>query len=182
MEMDSKGRPLLSQFSEEGFIDCVFRIENLTQTATSYRFHMSASQNGAVVGMDVEVVKNIQGGFNPEMNLIKEHVYHKGVTFLRSGPESDRLLDEIAALYDLPATKHIMLQSETYTAIALQQGKIDMAQEAVKIKIFGRDKETDDTDIDYNESFFNLDLKNGFVYWNEKDQEYRASLIKGLSK
>jgi len=182
IETDSNGRPLLTQFSEEGFVDCVFRIENLTQTKQSYKFHLSSSHNGVVVGFNVEVVKNIQGGFNADMNLIKEHVYYQGVKFFRSGPESDRLLNELAALYGLPPKNLTMLQSESYTALALQQGQLNMAEEPVKIKIFGRDKETDNEDEDYNESFFNLDLKNGLVYWNEKDEGYRASLIKGLSK
>ena len=182
IETDSSGRPLLTQFSEEGFIDCVFRIENLTQTKQSYKFHLSSSHNGAIVGFNVEVVKNIHGGFNSDMNLIKEHVYYQGIKFFRSGPESDLLLNELAALYGLPPKKRTMLPSESYTAISLQQGQLNMAKETVKIKIFGRDKETDNLDKDYNESFFNLDLKNGLVYWNEKDPDYRESLINGLSK
>lgn len=181
IKTDSNGRPLMTQFSEEGFVDCVFRIENLTQTAQSYKFHLSSSHNGSVLGFDVEVVKDIQGGFGADMKLIKEHVYHQGVKFFRSGPESDRLLDELSALYGAAPQKRAMRPSESYTAIALQQGQLNMAEEAIKIKIFGRDKETDRED-DYNESFFNLDLKNGFVFWNEKDPEYRRSLIEGLSK
>jgi hypothetical protein len=134
-----------------------------------------------VLGFDVEVVKNIQGGFNADMELVKEHVYHQGVKFFRSGPESDRLLAELAALYGMAPQKRTMRQLEPYTAIALHQGRLNMAEETIKIKIFGRDKDTDGED-DYNESFFNLDLQNGFVFWNEKDPDYRESLVEGLSK
>lgn len=52
--------------------------------------------------------------------------------------------------------------------------------EPVKIKLFGNDRETDSED-DYYESFFNLDLPNGLVFWNEKDQEYREPLVRSLS-
>jgi hypothetical protein len=180
IETDSSGLPLLTQFSEEGFVDCVFRIESLTQTNQSYKFHLSSSHKSTVVGFDVEVVKNIQGGFDTDMKLIKEHVYYQGVKFFRSGPDSDRLLNELGTLYGLHLKKLTMVESESYTAISLQQGRLNMEEVPVKIKIFGRDKETDSED-DYNESFFNLDLKNGFVYWNEKDPDYREALIRGLS-
>lgn len=181
IETDSTGVPLLTQFSEDGFVDCVFRIDNLTQTNQSYKFHLSSSHNGAVVGFDVEVIKNIQGGFDTDMKLIKEHVYHQGVKFFRSGPDSDRLLNELSTLYCLHPKKLTMVESESYTAISLLQGHLNMEEAPVKIKIFGRDKEADSED-DYNESFFNIDLKNGFVYWNEKDPAYRQALIRGLSK
>ena len=51
----------------------------------------------------------------------------------------------------------------------------------IKIKIFGRDADPVDEDA-YYESFFNLDLKNRLVFWNEKDQDYRKPLIQGLSR
>ena len=56
-----------------------------------------------------------------------------------------------------------------------------MTKEPIKIKIFGKDSEND-LENDYYESFFNLDLANGFVFWNEKDEEYREPLIRGLSQ
>ncbi|HAS6505975.1 TPA: hypothetical protein GRR52_24720 [Vibrio parahaemolyticus] len=74
-----------------------------------------------------------------------------------------------------------MSAEETFTGIALHQGEIDMTSEPVKIKLFGKDQD-EDLEENYFESFFNLDLKNGFVFWNEKDQEYRLPLIRGLSE
>lgn len=55
-----------------------------------------------------------------------------------------------------------------------------MDSEEIKIKIFGKDQDSD-LDENYHESFFNLDLPNGFVFWNEKDLDYREPLIRGLS-
>jgi hypothetical protein len=74
-----------------------------------------------------------------------------------------------------------MKDEESFTAIALHQGPIDMTEQAIKIKIFGRDGPSD-TEEEYYESFFNLDLKQQLVFWNEKDQEYRRPLILGLAK
>ncbi|QTN25971.1 hypothetical protein HZ992_15225 [Rhizobacter sp. AJA081-3] len=74
-----------------------------------------------------------------------------------------------------------MVGEESFTAIALHQGALDVEEQPVKLKIFGRDASTD-PENDYYESFFNLELANELVYWNEKDQEYREPLVRGLSQ
>jgi hypothetical protein len=178
---DNLGNPILEQFSEEGFIDCVFRISDLLESPDYFSFHLSASSEAAVLGMDVAIRKDIKAGFDTEMNLVKDHVYREGVAFIRSGPESDSLIARIASLYGLPHAGSEMISKETFTAITLHQGEIDLRSEPVKIKLFGRDAEPFDEDA-YYESFFNVDLVNGFVNWNEKDQEYRKPLIRGLTK
>jgi hypothetical protein len=63
----------------------------------------------------------------------------------------------------------------------LHQGEINSEKEPVKIKLFGKDKETNDAD-DYYESFLYLDLSNSLVFWNEKDQDYREPLVRALSE
>ncbi len=181
IKVDSKGNPILEQFSEEGFIDCVLKISNLEETKSNYKFHLSASHAGEELGVNIEVVEGIKSGFDTEMSLINEHVYRNGVIFFRSGNESDRLIMVLAKLYDLEPKILKMVKNESYTAIALHQGELNMATEPVKLKIFGKDSD-ENTAKEYNESFFNLDLANGFVYWNEKDQEYREPLIRGLSQ
>lgn len=181
MKTDSDGNPLLDQYSEEGFVDCVLRIVDRSETEAQYRLRLRATYADQVVGMDVIVVKNIQGGFDSEMRLRREGVYRRGVTFLRTGEESDRLMAALVRLYGHEKPGLRMIAEETFTAIALHQGPLDMEREPVKIKIFGRDGEPFVEDA-YYESFFNLDLKNGFVYWNEKDQDYREPLIRALTE
>jgi hypothetical protein len=174
------GNPILDQFSEEGFVDCTFRIVNHVAAAGEHRFHLSASHLDERVGCDVVVVKGIRGGFDEEMGLIFEHVYRGGVRYRRSGPESDRLMTALATLYGLPAQARKMVESFGFTAIALHKDDVDMESQPIKIKLFGNDGE-DVAEDDYFESFFNLDLVDGFVFWNEKDPDYRAALIRGLS-
>ncbi len=180
MQVDEHGRPLLDQFSEEGFVDCVFQIQDLQDEPGYFTFHMTASFEGEPVGLDAQVVKGIKAGFDENTELINDHVYRGGVKLSRSGPESDKLISAIARLYnlDIPVTR--MVDAESYTAIALHQGEIDIESQPIKLKLFGRDRETDQED-DYNESFFKLDLKNGLVFWNEKDQDYRIPLVRSLS-
>ncbi len=181
MKTDTYGNPVLDQFSEEGFVDCVFRIVKRSESVRSYRLRLQATYSGEVVGMDVEVAKNIQSGFDAEMSLKKENVYRQGVVFIRTGPESDRLINALAKLYGVQDNKRQMRLEETFTAIALHQEPLQMEQQLVKIKIFGRDGEPFDEQA-YYESFLNLDLKEGFVFWNEKDPDYRKPLIQGLSQ
>lgn len=178
---DSNGHPILEQFCEEGFVDCVFKIATIKETSNSYQFHIIASHESSVVGMDVEIIKDIQGGFDEDMQLVKEHVYRKGVIFRRSGEESDRLISTLAKLYGFKGKDFVMIDEEKHTGIALHQGALDMSKELTKIKIFGRDSEMNMEEDRYYESFFNLDIKNGFVYWNEKDPDYREPLIQALS-
>ena len=179
--VDDEGLPILNQFSEEGFVDCVFRIQRQQTSPSDISFHLAASFNGSPVGFDVRVVTPIKAGFTEDMQLNHDHVYREGVQFLRSGPESDQLISALSTLYGLPLSEGRMVDNESFTAIALHQGDIDMASDAIKIKMFGNDQQTDN-DKNYCESFFNLDLPNKLVFWNEKDQEYREPLVRFLSK
>ena len=180
LKTDSKGNPILDQLSAEGFVDLTFHIIKLVDDGKHYRFHLSASHKKRVVGMDVVLVKGIQGGFDPEMNLVQKHVYQEGVRFRRSGKESDSLIEAIAELYGSKIGPKYMASEETFTAIALHDGRLDLAREPVKLKLFGKDGEQC-KDGDYYESFFNVDLRNGIVFWNEKDQGYRKPLLRALS-
>jgi hypothetical protein len=179
LQLDNDGNPLLDRFSEEGFVDLTFRLTRLWDEGGHYRFHLAASYNDRVVGMDVILVKGIKSGFDANMDLVKDHVYRMGVRFLRSGEESDRLISAISELYGSALRPKRMVDNETFTAIALHQGDLDLDIEPIKLKLFGKDAEPFDEDA-YYESFFNVDLANGFVYWNEKDPDYREPLLRAL--
>jgi hypothetical protein len=177
LKIGASGLPVLDQFCEEGFVDCVFDIINMEDKGEIYKFDLRASYSGDDLGINVEVLKGMESGFDSEMSLIQDHVYYNGVKFIRSGSESDRLITVLATLYGADRVERRMVSVEVYTAIVLHQGEIDFSSEPIKIKLFGKDQ-----DENYYESFFNLDLKNGLVFWNEKDEEYRDPLIRGLSE
>lgn len=180
LRVNKSGLPILDQFSEDGFIDCVFRITHFDDSGDYYRFHLAASYEEVDLEFGVEVLREIKSGFDAEMSLIPDRVYQKGVRFFRTGSASDQFISVLAALYGISECSCEMVAEETFTAIALHQEERDMAVEPVKIKIFGKDREGDVAE-DYYESFFNIDVKNGFVFWNEKDQAYRVPLVRGLS-
>ncbi len=176
----ANGAPILDQFSEEGFIDCMFRVKERIDHDQHFELHLQAAHKGTDLGLKALVRRDIQGGFDENTNIISEHVYDSAVRLVSTGPESDALVAAIASLYDLPAPQR-MVESIAFTGLALHQsGEVDMEREPIKIKLFGFDQPQDPSDR-YFESYFNLDLSNGFVYWNEKDQEYRVPLLRGIS-
>ena len=179
--LDQFGRPLLDQFSEEGFVDCTFRITELSSDAEHHRLRLVASHDDVAVGLSVVVRRGIRGGFGPDMELINEHVYRPAVAFLRSGPESDELISVLARLYGEPARRLRMVDAISFTGIALHQDDVDMETQPIRIKLFGRDSDEEIERDEYFESFFHLDLASGFVFWTEKDPDYREPLIRGLS-
>lgn len=181
LQVDADGNPILDQMSEEGFVDLTMRISQRADDDTHYRFHLSASHNDRVVGMNVILLKGIQNGFDSEMNLHKDRVYRQAVQFIRSGEESDQLMLAISQLYEAEPQVQRMVECETFTAIALQNDEIDWGSECVKLKLFGKDGEPF-VEGDYYESFFHVDLANGWVFWNEKDPDYREPLLKALAE
>ena len=180
LQLGSDGNPVIDQFSEDGFVDLTLRIVDLVDDGSHYRFHLAASYDNCEVGLDVILVKGIKSGFDSEMNLKKGRVYQKGVRFMKSGVESDRLVSALGMLYGAEPVPQTMVREETFTIIALHQGDLDFENECVKLKLFGKDGEPFDENA-YYESFFNVDLANRVVYWNEKDPDYRQPLLDALA-
>ncbi len=180
MLVSHDGLPILDQFSDEGFVDCIFQVEGLKSDADFYYFNLLASHEDERVGFAVKLVKSIGPGFDADMNLIRDHVYREGVSFRSLGEISDALIVKLAALYGIPAPGLRMVAEETFTAIALQQSDTELDKNSVRLKLFGRDGEPFEED-DYYESFFQIDLPNGLVSWNEKDSDYRVPLLNALS-
>ncbi len=180
MLADENGLPILNQYSEEGFIDCIFKVDGLTSDQAHYYFNLFASHDGERVGLAVKMVKSVGPGFDDDMNLIQDHVYHCGVSFRSLGEISDRLIGVLANLYGLDHGALRMTAEESFTAIALQQSDTNLELHGVKFKLFGKDREEFSQD-DYYESFFNVDFPNMLVSWNEKDPDYRTPLVRALS-
>jgi hypothetical protein len=100
---------------------------------------------------------------------------------VRSGPESGALITALAGLYGMTDHSLRMAELTPFTGIVLHQDDVDMETDPIKIKLFGRDSDEEIERDEYFESYFNLNLKAGLVFWNEKDPDYRTPLIRGLS-
>lgn len=180
LKLGADGNPVIDQLSDQGFVDLTFRIIALADDGGHYRFHLAASHENSQLGLDVVLIKGIKSGFDANVDLIKNHVYQRAVRFIRSGIESDRLVSTLGHFYGADPVPRRMVPEESFTAIALHQGELDFERECVKLKLFGKDGEPFDEDA-YYESFFNVDLANRTVYWNEKDPDYRQPLLAALA-
>lgn len=179
--LDDLGNPLLDQFSEEGFVDNVFRITEIETTDDSHTLLLAASHEGAKVGFRINLRRDIQGGFDAEMNLIRDHVYRSAVEFLRSGAESDALVAVLGERYGTSKRPARMVDRFAFTAIFLDPEGVDMDIQATRIKLFGCDSDEEIERGDYFESFLIVDLPGGWIFWNEKDMDYRVALLRGIS-
>jgi hypothetical protein len=179
LRTDRLGRPHLDQFSEGGFVDCVFRIARHRRTSLHHHLRLEAVFNKSAVGMNVRVVRRIRPGLGGRpLKILSSHVDGGGVEFRRRGVESDRLLQALARLYRVPVPK-TMRALARFTALALHTGALDEEKMPVKLKLFGGEDEPGQNLA--NESFFNLDLRQRLVFWNEKDQAYRTALVRALA-
>jgi hypothetical protein len=64
---------------------------------------------------------------------------------------------------------------------ALHTDAVDIDSRPTKLKLFGRDSDQEIQRGEYFESFLNVDIPSGLVFWNEKDVDYRVPLIRGIS-
>ena len=175
IQLDDAGRPLLTQMSEEGFVDCVFRIARASQTAEAHVLELEASHEGAVVGCRAIVRRDLRAGFDEEMEILPDRVYRSAVRLLRSGPESDELVTALARLYGQGDRRLSMVESIDLTGIVLHKEEVDMETMPMRIKLFGGEE------TDAFETYFEVHLTSGFVFWNEKDPDYRAALLGAVS-
>jgi hypothetical protein len=67
---DNLGNPILEQFSEDGFVDCVLKISDLVESSEYFNFHISASSEAKVVGMDIVVRKPLLSGLELQQTLM----------------------------------------------------------------------------------------------------------------
>jgi hypothetical protein len=179
MILDDQGLPILDQLSDEGFVDCIFKVHDLKRDQGFYYFNLFASHQGKKVGFAVKLVSDVAPGFDADMNLIRDHVYRQGISFRSLGRVSDDLVTSLGELYEHDVGALRMVPEESFTMIALQNEDTDLAASAVRMKLFGRDAEPFSED-DYYESFFTVDFPNGTVSWDEKDPDYREPLIRAL--
>jgi hypothetical protein len=164
---------------KEDFLSFPFQIHDLQITEDQYQFLMLADDHGVRVGCRVTVAKTMQAGFDEQSNFIFGHVYKNGISFSRSGPESDQWVASIAKQCSFEPVPNAMVERETFSAILLQNGEIDMAKEPVRFKLFGKDGKGELAGASY-ESILVLDIPQGLVTWSEKHPAYRKALVSAL--
>lgn len=177
VKYDSEGFPELTQLSEEGFVDMVFRIRETHLDENGwYTLTADAKHEGETVGLSVAIQPNMRPGIVDD-KIDNTAFYSQGVLLLRDGVNSDRLLRAFESLYGQPARKSKFRERAELTSFSLMGDPQKLKTSYVKFKIFHDDQ---DEHGEYFELYLHINLPGGFIAMNEKDQEYRPKILKGL--
>lgn len=110
ISIDHNGNPLLSQFSEGGFVDCVFKINSIEESQYGHLLNLKTSFNGNTVGLNVGLSKQFEDETNPTGNVNKNCRCQK-IAFYSSGVESDLLVTTLSRLFNL-GLGHLKMKNE----------------------------------------------------------------------
>jgi len=178
VKFDSAGYPDLTQMSEDGFVDMVFVVRKATFDKEGFcTITAEAKHKGQLVAFALKVRPGMKPGIVND-TVDKTAFYGEGVYLLRTGPESDKLLEVLSSLYKIENPAKKFRDATPVTTIALQGNPSNLNGEYIKLKIFHDDK---DEHGEYFELFLHINLLGGIIALNEKDQEYRPTVLKGLS-
>jgi hypothetical protein len=169
--------PEVTSESEEGFHDLVFYIqEHKCLDDGTQIIRASGVHDGQPVGFEVLLGPNWESGsLSKDIPLV---TYRGVVTYRSVGVESDFFLQLLDALYGVRLKPKGMREETKFTGISLEGDPRDLSKGGVKIKLF-YESEAEDR---YAELYTNIDLDSRRLYFNEKDPDYRAPVIRALQE
>ncbi|NRD24152.1 hypothetical protein HNV10_12905 [Winogradskyella litoriviva] len=171
---NQKNSNLTNLETVDGFVDVPLTILETKELDEYFEYNTGAMVNKDTIGLIVRLKKNIPAGFvngQPKNMFLSE-----GIQFVSKGKESDDLLSFLSYKYGLNNSNLKLKDSQTFTCANLNQEKTNYNIGESRFKIFLEGEE------DYSELYVNFNFSKGVVYLNEKDEEYRAPLIKLLKK
>jgi hypothetical protein len=160
---------------QEGWKDIFLKITEQTEAQDSIVFTAKGLYKEQIVGLDVEVKKNMVAGLLPSGEINQNAFYRDGIKFFSIGEESDTLLMALSILYQFPTENAFSRTIEGAMTFSLNETPVDLRRrEHYRFKIFFQD---DSGDL-YCEIFCNIDLTGNVIELHEKDEEYRKNIIK----
>ena len=175
MEIGRTGLPVLDQFSEEGFVDCVFFVGHSGVRDGRLLFELRAECDGDIVGLDVDMVAAPGPGFDAAMQVFQHHVYPEGFVVHSVGAPSDRFVAALAKRYGLDSGAPATMGTAAFTATLPQQHVVAPELGAIRLRLTRGDGD------DRYEGLFTLDIPHGRAFWTERDTDDRRALLKALA-
>lgn len=174
-ERRPKPLPEITSELEEGYYDLVFAIIDHKKLADGTQsIHVSGTHEGRTVSLEILLGSDWKP--SPLSDDLPLTMHRGGVVYRSIGAESDQLLQSLDQIYKTKQSPKAMNKETTFTGISLEGNPQNLAQGPVKIKLFFES----DAEDQYAELFTNIDLKSQKLYIREKDEEYRASIIRAL--
>lgn len=164
---------------EDGWSDIFLKITDDKKTDSSHIYTLKGIYKTKKVGLQIEVSSKIgagigNGNINGETGFVTD-----AVQFYSTGNESDELIKALAELYDNPTNKGFTKRKISTTVFSLNEKNVNLDKEDYyKLKVFF---EEENGNL-YAEVFLNINTKDLEIEINEKDEEYRETIINILTR
>ena len=167
-----------NQDAEEGWNDLIFAITEKEKLDNGFwNLTCKAKYENQIVGIKINIADEIPAGIvNGEIN--NKGFSSKSVEFISIGKESDKLIEVISKLYGQTKISEFTSEKLIFNVFPLNQEIAILENGRFKFKLFFDDNNERNL---YSEIYLNPDLKNGTIELNEKDEDYRANIVKLLS-
>ena len=164
---------------EEGFLDIDLPIASVEPLASGeVRFIAKGEVQGQVIGFSVLLHSQWAHQLLEDSNVT---LYWGTGAYERTGPESDRFVQLLAERYQIALPHSAMRPTIPVRIVGLASDPSDAQQSGAKMKFFLNDSENDGEES-YAEVFTNIDVASGMLEFHEKDNGYRAPLVKALTE
>ena len=168
--------------TEEGFHDIVLNIVDSKLTSEGdYEIIAKGKSKEETVGLKIKIKDKLKAGLVNEGfdGFDTTAVELNGVSFYSIGTESDSLISILSKLYGSPTSKKFTTTETSFDMFSLNKDQAELSKGYFQFKIFF---DPYDSLGLYSELFLNVNLPKREVEINEKDWEYRESLVKVLTR
>jgi hypothetical protein len=137
---------------------------------------VQGEHRGRTVGVEISVRGQMKPGIVGD-DIDKTAFYGSGVLVRSIGERTKHLADVFSEVYILPVGVGEPLERLDLTSIALDGDPALIETEHLNFKVFHDDE--DKLGL-YFEMFLHIDIPVGYVRFDEKDEEYRANVLKSF--
>lgn len=162
---------------EDGFLDIDVPIVSMSKSPTgSLRFEACGQIAGETMGFAVVLLPDWQAQPLEDSDAA---FYWGAGAYERTGRESDAFVRFVARRYGLSSSGPLsMLREIPAKVVGLNTDPADALKRGASTKFFFHSDSTER----YAEVFTNINLRESVLEFHEKDEEYRAALVRALSE
>jgi hypothetical protein len=131
-----------------------------------YEIIAAGKYDGKIAALSIKIPDKLSGA-TPE-----------GVTFHTIGDESDNLIASLGELYSYPTDESFSDEDVRFDIVPLSDEEAELKTGEYRFKLF---YDPNDDDGLYSELYLNINLPSKRVILSEKDEAYRAHIIKALT-
>ncbi len=155
----------------DGFVDLTFKI---VEVRNDREYVVKGNLEGVKVGFTIE----LQESWNPQTIEDVEEPFYWGEAYFKSiGSDSKAFIGALAKLYGASINDFEVAERVHAQVVGLACNPSEVKERPCKTKFFFNSDGDEDF---YSEVFINIDLATKALEFNEKDNQYRAPLLRSL--